>query len=204
MSSFDRHLFVVCSQSLRDLQQYQSQAKQLCRKLNAHSPDRCTLEAGDMNFHYLIAQGMCYLCLCEDSFPKKMAFAYLEDLSNEFYDQYGRKAHAATRPYSFIEFDTYIQKTKKTYVDSRARRALGSINTELQDVQRIMVANIEEVLQRGEALSAIDTRASNLSTLSKKYRSNASYLNTRSTYAKVAALAVFFITLIVYLRFWWL
>lgn len=49
--------------------------------------------------------------------------------------------------------DTYIQKTKKLYIDSRARRNLGSINTELQDVQRIMVANIEEVLQRGEALS---------------------------------------------------
>lgn len=49
--------------------------------------------------------------------------------------------------------DTYIQKTKKSYIDSRARRNLGSINTELQDVQRIMVANIEEVLQRGEALS---------------------------------------------------
>lgn len=49
--------------------------------------------------------------------------------------------------------DTYIQKTKKGYVDSRARRNMSSINTELQDVQRIMVANIEEVLQRGEALS---------------------------------------------------
>jgi vesicle transport protein SEC22 len=49
--------------------------------------------------------------------------------------------------------DVYIQKTKKNYIDSRARRNLGSINTELQDVQRIMVANIEEVLQRGEALS---------------------------------------------------
>lgn len=49
--------------------------------------------------------------------------------------------------------DTYIQKTKKLYIDSRARRNLGSINTELQDVQRIMVANIEEVLQRGETLS---------------------------------------------------
>lgn len=31
---------------------------------------------------------------------------------------------------------------------------MSSINTELQDVQRIMVANIEEVLQRGEALSS--------------------------------------------------
>ncbi|XP_058487166.1 vesicle-trafficking protein SEC22b-A isoform X1 [Solea solea] len=191
-------------QSGRDLQQYQSQAKQLCRKLNAQSPDRCTLEAGDMDFHYLIAQGICYLCLCEASFPKKIAFAYLEDLHNEFYDQYGRKVNTAMRPYSFIEFDTYIQKTKKTYVDSRARRNLGSINTELHDVQRIMVANIEEVLQRGEALSVLDTKASNLSTLSKKYRSDAKYLNTRSAYAKVAAVAVFFITLIIYLRFWWL
>ncbi|XP_061654726.1 vesicle-trafficking protein SEC22b-A [Phyllopteryx taeniolatus] len=191
-------------QSGRDLQQYQSQAKQLCRKLNAQSPDRCTLEAKDMSFHYLIAEGVCYLSLCEPSFPKKIVFAYLEDLHSEFADQYGRKVSSVTRPYSFIEFDTYIQKTKKSYTDSRARRNLGSINTELQDVQRIMVANIEEVLQRGEALSALDTKASNLSTLSKKYRSDAKYLNTRSTYAKVAAVTVFFITLIIYVRFWWL
>ncbi|XP_061696239.1 vesicle-trafficking protein SEC22b-like [Syngnathoides biaculeatus] len=191
-------------QSGRDLQQYQSQAKQLCRKLNAQSPDRCTVEAKDISFHYLIAEGVCYLCLCEPSFPKKIVFAYLEDLHGEFLDQYGRRVSSVTRPYSFIEFDTYIQKTKKSYIDSRARRNLGNINTELQDVQRIMVANIEDVLQRGEALSALDTKASNLSTLSKKYRSDAKYLNTRSTYAKVAAVAVFFITLIIYVRFWWL
>lgn len=93
-----------------------------------------------------------------------------------------------------------------------------------------MVANIEEVLQRGEALSgtskcclhlvcsvwsvvpltsplypaALDSKASNLSSLSKKYRSDAKYLNTRSTYAKLAAGGVFFIMLIVYVRFWWL
>lgn len=188
----------------RDLQQYQSQAKQLFRKLNAQSPERCTLETGDMNFHCFIAESICYLILCEGSFSKKTAFAYLEDLHNEFYDQYGRRVHHVTRPYSFIEFDTYIQKTKKAYVDSRARRNLSSINTELQDVQRIMVANFEEVLQRGEALSALDTKASNLTALSKKYRSDAKYLNTRSTYAKVAAVAVVFLTLIIYVRFWWL
>ena len=34
----------------RDLQQYQSQAKQLFRKLNEQSPSRCTLEAGSMCF----------------------------------------------------------------------------------------------------------------------------------------------------------
>ncbi|KAB0362934.1 hypothetical protein FD754_007090, partial [Muntiacus muntjak] len=181
----------------RDLQQYQSQAKQLFRKLNEQSPTRCTLEAGAMTFHYIIEQGVCYLVLCEAAFPKKLAFAYLEDLHSEFDEQHGKKVPTVSRPYSFIEFDTYIQKTKKLYIDSRARRNLGSINTELQDVQRIMVANIEEVLQRGEALSALDSKANNLSSLSKKYRQDAKYLNMRSTYAKLAAVAVFFIMLIV-------
>lgn len=53
-------------------------------------------------------------------------------------------------------------------------------------------------------LVALDSKASNLSSLSKKYRSDAKYLNTRSTYAKLAAGGVFFIMLIVYVRFWWL
>ncbi|KAJ8011265.1 hypothetical protein DPEC_G00056360 [Dallia pectoralis] len=191
-------------QSGRDLQHYQSQAKQLCKKLNDQSPDRCTLEAGVMSFHYIIEHGVCYLALCEAVFPKKLVFGYLEELQNEFNELHGKKVSTVSRPYSFIEFDMYIQKTKKNYVDSRTRRNLGSINTELQGVQRIMVANIEEVLQRGEALSALDTKASDLSSLSKKYRSDAKYLNIRSTYAKIAAGAVFVITLIVYVRFWWI
>lgn len=37
----------------RDLQQYQSQAKQLFRKLNEQSPSRCTLEAGSMSFQWV-------------------------------------------------------------------------------------------------------------------------------------------------------
>ena len=69
-----------------------------------------------------------------------------------FFDGHERNCYQSL---FFIIIDTDIQKTKKLYIDSRARRNLGSINTELQDVQRIMVANIEEVLQRGEALSGI-------------------------------------------------
>ncbi|XP_043941669.1 vesicle-trafficking protein SEC22b-like [Protopterus annectens] len=184
-------------------QRYENQGRPF-REPNSLTTTRTGLESGRTLFHYLIEKGVCYLTLCEATFPKKLAFAYLEDLQSEFDEQHGKKVPTVSRPYSFIEFDTYIQKTKKSYIDSRARRNLSSINTELQDVQRIMVANIEEVLQRGEALSALDSKASNLSSLSKKYRQDAKYLNMRSTYAKVAAVAVFIIMLIVYVRFWWL
>ena len=38
-------------------------------------------------------------------------------------------------------------------MDSRSRRNINRLNDELHDVQRIMVQNIDEVLQRGEAIS---------------------------------------------------
>ena len=38
-------------------------------------------------------------------------------------------------------------------MDSRSRRNINRLNDELHDVQRIMVQNIDEVLQRGEAMS---------------------------------------------------
>ncbi|XP_072423751.1 vesicle-trafficking protein SEC22b-A-like [Chiloscyllium punctatum] len=98
--------------------------------------------------------------------------------------------------------DTYIQKLKKSYSDSWSRRKLGSINSELHDVQKIMVTNIEEVLQRGEALSALNTKASNLSTLSKKYQQDANELNSRSRFTKVAVTGICLFMVMLY--FWWL
>ncbi|XP_044275330.1 vesicle-trafficking protein SEC22b-B-like [Varanus komodoensis] len=191
-------------QSNRNFQEYHNQAKQLFRKLGDHSPNRCSLEAGSMTFHYLISQGICYLTLCEASYSKKLAFSFLEELQAEFWELYGKKVSSVSRPYAFIEFDLYIQKLKKSYLDTWSKRHLSSINVELQDVQKIMVTNIEEVLQRGEALSALDSKASNLSTLSKKYRQDARLLNSRSAYAKAAASGLIFVVLMLYVRFWWL
>lgn len=170
--------------------EYQNQAKMLFKKLNNQSFSRSTIETGPYNFHYMIENGVCYLVLTEKSFSKRLAFSFLEDLQNEFNSQFGSRVNTVNRPYSFIEFDTYIQKAKKSFMDSRARRNLSSLNSELQDVQRIMVQNIDDVLQRGSVISELDSKASNLSLLSQKYKKDARYLNLRSTYAKIAAVSV--------------
>jgi len=114
--------------------------------------------------------------------------------------------------------DTYIQKAKKSFMDARARRNLNQLNTELQDVQRIMVQNIDDVLQRGVAISGshqsllwtcfkmyfffieLDNKASNLSMMSQKYKKDARYLNLSQTYAKAAAAGVIFFVVVLY--FW--
>ncbi|XP_064458178.1 vesicle-trafficking protein SEC22b-like [Ornithodoros turicata] len=185
------------SASVQDEQQlkpsttdYQNQAKRLFKTLNDQSLEKATIETGPYNFHYLIEKGVCYLVLTEKSFSKRLAFSFLEDIQGEFNSQYGSKVATVNRPYGCIEFDNYIQKTKKNYMDSRARRNLSNLNSELQDVQWIMVQNIDDVLQRGSVISELDSKASNLSLLSQKYKKDARYLNLRSTYAKLAAVAV--------------
>ncbi|KAL1279833.1 hypothetical protein QQF64_014433 [Cirrhinus molitorella] len=191
-------------QSGRDLQKYQSQAKQLCRKLNDQSPARCTLEAGAMAFHYVIEKGVCYLALCEAGFPRNWRLPIWRIWRENSVSSMGQRSHQCHGHTLLSNLTHTFRKPKSLTSTAEHEEIWATFNSELHDVQRIMVANIEEVLQRGEALSALDSKASNLSSLSKKYRSDAKYLNTRSTYAKVAAGAVIFITLIVYVRFWWL
>lgn len=88
-------------------------------------------------FSYLIENDVCFLVMCDKMYSKRLAFNYLEDISQEFHKNYGRKVNSVTRPYAFIEFDVYIQKSKKQLTDRR--RNINTINNQLQDVQRIMV-----------------------------------------------------------------
>lgn len=52
-----------------------------------------------------------------------------------------------------IILDEYIQQAKRKYAD-RSRYAMNAVSNELQDVTRIMVSNIEDVIHRGEALNS--------------------------------------------------
>ncbi|CAG9856386.1 unnamed protein product [Phyllotreta striolata] len=187
-------------QSGRNILDYQNQAKMLFRKLGPQSPPRCTIETGPYLFHYLIEYDVCYLVLCDKVFSKRLAYSYLEDIAQEFHAQYGKRVNTVTRPYTFIEFDNYIQKAKKQFSDSRSRRNLNVINNQLQDVQRIMVQNIDDVLQRGTVLSELDTKTQNLSMLTEKYKKDATFLNTKSIYVKAAVGGIVFLVFVLY--FW--
>lgn len=126
--------------------------------------------------------------MCDRSYPKKLAFQYLEDLKNEFEKVNGNQIETAARPYAFVKFgifllqhhftyfellfifyhvkvacifshvsycvfeDSFIQKTKKLYLDTRTQRNLAKLNDELYEVHQIMTRNVQEVLGVGEKL----------------------------------------------------
>lgn len=143
--------------------------------------------------------------MCQKTYPKNLAFSYLDEIHQEFHTRYGTEVGSVARPYAFVKFDTFIQKTKKSYKDPRSKGNLSRVNEDLVDVTRIMTKNIQDVLGRGEALDRMSSVSNALSSESKKYKKDANYLNLQAlmqTYG-VAVLGVFLFLFVLYLRFYW-
>ncbi|VDD78815.1 unnamed protein product [Mesocestoides corti] len=177
----------------------------LIRRIVPSSPPRCSLVAGSYCFHYLLESGICYLILAESNFPRQKAFAFLDEVHNQFSSQYSNDVYTVSRPYGFIEFDRDLQKLQQKYTDTRVSSNVTQLNVALQDVQRIMIQNIDDVLRRGESLTALDAQASHLSELSRGYRNNAASLNFQTSVAKyliIFAVGVIFLCFL-YFRFLW-
>ncbi|KAE8538805.1 hypothetical protein D1P53_005170 [Cryptococcus gattii VGV] len=155
------------------LTEYKQQSKLIFRRLNANSEPACSIESGAYTLHYLIVDKVIYMCICDNSYPRKLAFSYLDELSKEFQRSYGDKIDGATRPYAFMGFDTFIGKTTRLYRDSRSltqgggpaagpSSRLDQLNENLKDVTQIMTKNMEDLLWRGDSL---DPAQRNVTTL---------------------------------------
>jgi len=149
-------------------------------------------------YSYIIKSSICFLCICDASYPRKLAFTYLSDILSEFLSIYPSSSYLSPtlRPYAFVEFDTFIQRTKKTYQDSRATANLDKLNDELKDVTKVMTKNIEDLLYRGDSLERMGEMSGRLREDSKKYKRAAVRINWElliKQYGPFAGLGLFIV-----------
>ena len=152
---------------------------------------------------YLLKDSLCFLTICDKSYPRKLAFTYLADLATEFTTTYNSSQYLSPpcRPYAFVEFDTFMQRTKKTYQDTRASANLDKLNDELRDVTKVMTKNIEDLLYRGDSLEKMGEMSGRLREDSKKYKRAAVRINWElllKQYGPFAGVGLFTLILI-----WW-
>ncbi|GAA6025014.1 hypothetical protein JCM10207_004765 [Rhodosporidiobolus poonsookiae] len=188
------------------LAEYKQQAKLIFRRLTPQSEPRCSIESGACTLHYLIADSIVYLTIADRSYPRKLAFSYLAELSTEFTRSYPPEMSLkpGLRPYAFVKFDTFIQRTKRLYLDPRGAEASGKgtaasagldqLNEDLRDVTQIMTKNMEDLLWRGDSLDRMSTMSSSL----RDESLNDALIRK---WAPVGAAGLFFFVFLYY-RFW--
>ena len=120
---------------------------------------------------YIVEKYVCYLAICDKTYPRRLAFSYLEDLQKDFDLNYGQELKKTLRPYAFVKFgifycfyiyiassyckDSTIQQIKKQYKNTQTQRNIAKLNEDLHDVTRIMTKNIQDVLGRQDALNSM-------------------------------------------------
>lgn len=60
---------------------------------------------------YLIAKSVIYLVIADRSYPRKLAFSYLDELSQEFSRAYGSEVDNVRKPYAFVGFGESLRNS---------------------------------------------------------------------------------------------
>ncbi|KAF2491417.1 transport protein-like protein sec22 [Lophium mytilinum] len=186
-----------------EFREVKGKVKLVLRRLDRNSAPQASIESGRYVYHYLLQDSLVFLCICDRSYPRKLAFTYLADLQSEFTTLYPAAEYlsASCRPYAFVKFDTFIQRTKKTYQDSRATQNLDKLNDELKDVTKVMTKNIEDLLYRGDSLNRMGEQSARLKEDSRKYKRAAVRINWElllKQYGPIGALIF-----IIFVFIWW-
>jgi vesicle transport protein SEC22 len=146
---------------------------------------------GGFAFHYRIDDGVCYMVLCEQCYPKGLAFAFLDDVMTAFQEElkiefgtysvdYQSRIDTIEKPYHFIHFDRKIKKLKDEYKDSNSSKSLHRLNQSLYMVSGIMQQSIDDVLLRGDNLDTVTRKGDDLKIASRGFAGVAASLNANS------------------------
>eukprot|EP00211_Chloroparvula_japonica_P015576 CAMPEP_0119120616 /NCGR_PEP_ID=MMETSP1310-20130426/1581_1 /TAXON_ID=464262 /ORGANISM="Genus nov. species nov., Strain RCC2339" /LENGTH=213 /DNA_ID=CAMNT_0007110103 /DNA_START=157 /DNA_END=794 /DNA_ORIENTATION=+ len=180
-----------------------NKAKQILRKVTPDAASPMCLETPQFYFMYILADGVCFLTLFDRDFPKRLATKFLLDVSKEFLGQHAADVPRANRPFEMIQFDLFIRRTKKVYMNTASSSGGGAsqVTEDIGDIHRTMTRTLNDILERGEKLNSISTRSEMLFSQSEKYRSTAHDLKMSVFYnrLKLAAVVLGSLSLVLFL-----
>eukprot|EP00636_Phaeomonas_parva_P009456 CAMPEP_0118887670 /NCGR_PEP_ID=MMETSP1163-20130328/25299_1 /TAXON_ID=124430 /ORGANISM="Phaeomonas parva, Strain CCMP2877" /LENGTH=210 /DNA_ID=CAMNT_0006826165 /DNA_START=214 /DNA_END=846 /DNA_ORIENTATION=+ len=134
-------------------------------------------------FHYEIAHGITYLCLSDDVERRRVAFAFLEEMQQNFDTTYGDRAQTAIA-YGMSEFGNALQRLMAKYNDP-GNDSLGQVQQRLADVKDVMVQNIDAVLERGERLEVLVDKSDHLNQEAFMFKQSSRQLKNAMFWRKV-------------------
>lgn len=178
-------------------------AKSILRTLKDSSLQRCTIQDKNCFYHYIIADNVAYVTVCERGYDERLAFKYLYAIEKEFNKAHGHQVNQFSRPYAAVSFDRTLNKIRREFIDPESPANIQKLGSDLNEIRNVMRQNIDEVLGRGEKLSVVQDQATSLRSDTSKFRKKAKKLNMQALWKKWApCIAVMLVVILVlYLRF---
>jgi len=151
-------------------------------------------------FHYIVFDGLIFLCMADQDFGRRIPFSFLEDLKNRFKSTYGERGRLAAA-YSMNEDFSRVMKNLMDYysLDPSADK-ISNVKEEIDEVKTVMQTNIERVLERGEKIELLVDKTENLQSNAFKFKKSSTQLKRAMWFKNVKLMAVLIclVVLIIY------
>lgn len=160
----------------------------------------------------MVRDSLCFLTMTEASYPKRVAFLYLDEVSDvilgELMSELGSnewrsQVDKAARPFCYIHYDPLIQRKQREFRDARQQN--NKLQDDLNEIQSVMRKNIDEILNRGEKLDHVSTISQDLQAKSKDFKWGAKKLTWQARLQQYGPMVAgsSFVLLVLYLKFFW-
>lgn len=117
---------------------------------------RMSYQYDQHTFHYVVDQGMTFLCMTDENTKRRLPFAYLDDIKSQWRDKYGSVEQTALAFSLNDLFSPTLRQRMEFYnANPTATDNIAKVQAQIDSVKEVMVENIERVLERGEKIELL-------------------------------------------------
>mmetsp|Transcript_25478 Transcript_25478/g.59675 ORF Transcript_25478/g.59675 Transcript_25478/m.59675 type:complete len:182 (-) Transcript_25478:1331-1876(-) len=131
-------------------------------------------------FHYIVENGICYMCMSDEKNKHRIPFAFLEDTKDRFLAQFGLENAQQAIAFAMNEdFKGTLSERMEFFNTDEADRSIdniGTVKSQIDEVKDVMVQNIERVLERGEKIELLVDRTNELNQQAFRFESSSRQL----------------------------
>ncbi|KAG4129671.1 hypothetical protein ERO13_D09G096500v2 [Gossypium hirsutum] len=133
-------------------------ARRVLEKLPEEADSRLCFSQDRYMFHILRSDGLCFLCMANDNFGRRIPFSYLEDIHMRFMKNYGKVAHYAPAYAMNNEFSRVLHQQMEFFSNNPSADTLNRVRGEVGEIRTIMVETLRKYLKEATGLNFLLTK----------------------------------------------
>lgn len=176
-------------------------ARQILEKLPSVAESRVSYSQDRFIFHVAKTDGLTFLCMANDTFGRRIPFAFLEDIHSRFMKAYGPTSHIALAYAMNEEFSRVLSQQMEYYSNDPNADTINRIKGEMNQVRNVMIENIDKVLERGDRLELLVDKTANIQNKAFRFRKQTRQFRNSMWWrnCKLVSGLIFLVLIVVYI-----
>lgn len=152
-------------------------------------------------FHYVVDNGITFLCMADEDVKRRITFAFLEDIKRLWRGKYASMESTAIAFSLQESFAPVLKQQIDLYASSGGSvDQLGKVQQQIEGVKDKMMENIDQLIDNSDKIELLVEKSNNLKVEAKRFEKQSTSLKHTMWCRKMRNYAiVFFIVLIIIL-----